>query len=106
VPPPSNCLIFWLRGLDLNQRPLGYEYETAMTGNPLISWETYAAASSSTLPVDASLFSSFRPVLGCYGSKTGAARRVAHGPGKSLDDRYGRDYSVIRWMATIVTDDP
>jgi hypothetical protein len=26
----------WLRGLDLNQRPLGYEYDAAMIGNPLI----------------------------------------------------------------------
>jgi hypothetical protein len=25
-----------LRGLDLNQRPLGYEYEAAMSANPLI----------------------------------------------------------------------
>src|SRR6266852_4056833 len=30
----------WLRGLDLNQRPLGYECERAMTGNPLISRES------------------------------------------------------------------
>jgi hypothetical protein len=29
----------WLRGLDLNQRPLGYEIEAAMTGHPLISRE-------------------------------------------------------------------
>jgi GNAT superfamily N-acetyltransferase len=27
----------------LNQRPLGYEYGTAMTGNPLISWQTRSA---------------------------------------------------------------
>jgi len=37
--PPRPCF-FWLRGLDLNQRPLGYEYKTAMTGNPLIFRES------------------------------------------------------------------
>jgi hypothetical protein len=56
--PPKPSLISgvlpWLRGLDLNQRPLDYECETAMTGNPLISWETPAAAASSTLSADAS----------------------------------------------------
>ena len=36
MPPLSICLVPWLRGLDLNQQPLGYEYKTAMTGNPLI----------------------------------------------------------------------
>ena len=28
-----------LQGSDLNRRPLGYEYKTAMTGNPLILQE-------------------------------------------------------------------
>ena len=66
----------WLRGLDLNQRPLGYEYNTAMTGNPLISWERRSVAGSSTLSDDASFFVSFHPVSGCYGSKMGAEIRA------------------------------
>src|SRR6267142_7008270 len=72
----------WLRGLDLNQRPLGYEYNTAMTGNPLILREKHAAAPSSTLSAGASSFISFRPVSGCCGSKMGAdsARCVRHEP--------------------------
>src|SRR5207249_9922210 len=45
--------IRWLRGLDLNQRPLGYEYNTAMPGNPLILREKRSTARSSTFPVDA-----------------------------------------------------
>jgi len=36
MPPLSICLVPWLRGLDMLQRPLGYEYKTAMTGDPLI----------------------------------------------------------------------
>src|SRR2546425_6527067 len=66
----------WLRGLDLNQRPLGYEYKTAMTGNPLILQERRSAASGSTLSDGASFFVSFHPVSGCYGSKMGAEIRA------------------------------
>ena len=65
----------WLRGLDLNQRPLGYECVKAMSGNPLISREMHALAGSSTLCVRASFLLPFRPVSGCYGSKMGAAIR-------------------------------
>src|SRR6266478_6523272 len=57
----------WLRGLDLNQRPLGYEYNMAMTGNPLILREKRSTARSSTFSVDASFLLLFRPVSGCYG---------------------------------------
>src|SRR3989442_6640768 len=39
--------LLWLRGLDLNQRPLGYEYNTAMTGNPLILRERCSTAGPS-----------------------------------------------------------
>jgi len=35
---------------------LGYEYETAMIGNPLISWESRSAAGTSTFAVDTAFF--------------------------------------------------
>jgi hypothetical protein len=53
---------------------MGYEYKTAMTGNPLISRQKHAASASSTFCPDASYLLSFRPVSGCCGSKMGAAR--------------------------------
>ena len=56
----------------MNQRPLGYEYNMAMTGNPLILRETRSTAGSSTFSVDTSFLLLFRPVSGCYGSKMGA----------------------------------
>ncbi len=60
----------------MNRRPLGYEYKTAMTGNPLILQERRSAASGSTLSDDASFFVSYHPVSGCYGSKMGAEMRA------------------------------
>ena len=37
---PADPFVFryfdWLRGLDLNQRPLGYEFGKGQVGNPLI----------------------------------------------------------------------
>jgi hypothetical protein len=60
----------------LNRRPLGYEYNTAMSGNPLILREKRSAASGSPLSDDASFFVSFHPVSGCYGSKMGAEIRA------------------------------
>src|SRR5436853_2735115 len=64
----------------MNQRPLGYEYNTAMPGNPMILRERRSTAGSSTFSVDASFLLLFRPVSGCYGSKMGAdsARCVRH----------------------------
>jgi hypothetical protein len=56
----------------LNQRPLGYEYNTVMSGNPLILRKKRSTVDSSTLSDDASFFVSFHPVSGCYGSKMGA----------------------------------
>jgi len=58
-----------LRGLDLNQRPLGYEYNVAMTGNPLILREKRSTAGGSTFSVDAWFLSLFRHISGCCGSK-------------------------------------
>src|SRR5467141_3545762 len=86
----------WLRGLDLNQRPLGYEYNTAMPGNPLILREKRSTARSSTFSVDASFLLLFRPVSGCCGCKMGAAaERSAACP---LVSRYllGRNAEVLR----------
>jgi hypothetical protein len=60
-------------GLDLNQRPLGYEYEAAMIGNPLISREKRSAPWTSTFCVDTAFFVLFGPDSGSYGSKMGAA---------------------------------
>jgi hypothetical protein len=37
-----------LRGLDLNQRPLGYELRKASGGNPLIFWEKHSTIISYT----------------------------------------------------------
>src|SRR5439155_7358117 len=65
--------LIWLRGLDLNQRPLGYEHKTAMPGNPLIFREKHSTARSSTFSVDALFLLLFRPVS-CHGSKMGAGR--------------------------------
>jgi hypothetical protein len=59
--------------VDLNQRPLGYEYEAAMTGNPLICLEKRSAAGTFTVSVDTSFFIVFGAVSGSYGSKMGAA---------------------------------
>src|SRR5947209_17755109 len=79
--------ITWLRGLDLNQRPLGYEYNTAMSGNPLILREKRSGAGGSTLSDDAGFFVSFGHVSGCYGSRMGAAFDGAH----DRDDRRSLD---------------
>src|SRR5262245_53918050 len=56
----------WLRGLALNQRPLGDE-QPAMTDNPLILWERRSPAGRSTCSAGAwflSLFFLFRGVVG------------------------------------------
>src|SRR5438093_8265567 len=78
--------ITWLRGLDLNQRPLGSEYNTAMPGNPLILREKRSAAGSFTFSVDASCLLLFRNISGCYGSKMGAdsTRCVRHEPAPAV----------------------
>jgi hypothetical protein len=51
---------------------LGYEYETAMTGNPLISWKRRVAARRFTFLTVAWSLLLFRRVSGWYGSKMGA----------------------------------
>jgi hypothetical protein len=58
----------------LNQRPLRYECETAMTGNPLILREKRWTTISFTFSVATSLLLVLRPVLGWYGSKMGARK--------------------------------
>jgi len=80
----------------LNQRPLGYEHNTAMSGNPLILREKRSTARSSTFSVDASFLVLVRPVSGCCGCKMGAdAERSAACP---LVSRYllGRNAEVLR----------
>ena len=56
----------------MNQRPLGYEYNTAMTGDPLILREKRSTVDGSTFSVDAWFLSLFRHISGCCGSKMGA----------------------------------
>jgi len=51
----------------LNQRPLGYEYRTAMIGNPLISWESVPEPAVPRYPMmrdSSSRFALFRDVMG------------------------------------------
>src|SRR6267143_4969763 len=95
----------WLRGLDLNQRPLGYEYNSAMTGNPLILREERSAAGSFTFSVDASFLLLFRPVSGCCGSKMGAADarcvRLEPAPAIAVDPgrRWPRRSVLVRYAS-------
>jgi len=67
----------WLQEPGLNHRPLVYEYDAAMTGNPLICLEKRSAAGSFTLSVDTSFFVLLGPVSGSYGSKMRAAAAPA-----------------------------
>lgn len=43
----------WLRGSDLNRRPLGYEFGKGQVGNPLIFREKYSVIVSYTFPIHA-----------------------------------------------------
>ncbi len=43
----------WLRGLDLNQRPLGYEFGKDQVGNPLIFVGKCSVIVSYTFPIHA-----------------------------------------------------
>ena len=76
-PSEGSSIGFLMRGRcrepDFKQRPLSYEYEAAMTGNPLISWERRSAPGTSTFSVDTAFFVLFGPDSGSYGSKMGAA---------------------------------
>src|SRR5207249_12082934 len=80
----------WLRGLDLNQRPLGYEYKAVMTGNPLIFREKRVGAHTSTSSDGASFFISLRPVS-CWGSRlvSDTALCVRHGSAPGVRCRLG-----------------
>src|SRR5437867_5331552 len=75
---------------------MGYEYNRAMSGNPLILRQKYTAASSSTLLPGASCFVAFRPVWGCYGSKMGADDSVRESWKQSRPDSLnGRRHSRL-----------
>src|SRR5438093_12514577 len=70
---------------------MGYEYNTAMPGNPLILREKRSTTHSSTFPVDASFLLLFRPVSGSYGmlweqngSRSGALRQTRARASSSL----------------------
>src|SRR6266508_3702552 len=62
----------WLRGLDLNQRPLGYEWLRGRAGNLLILRKKNVTTPSSTLCVDAGFYASFWPRSGWCGHEMGA----------------------------------
>ena len=62
----------WLRGLDLNQRPLGYESPRGLVGNALISRIMCTTTSNCWFLSDSSSYLVFEDVSGWYGSKTGA----------------------------------
>jgi hypothetical protein len=51
---------------------MGYEYEAAMTGNPLIWREKRSGAGSFTFSLGTSFFVLFGADSGSYGSKMGA----------------------------------
>jgi len=73
---------------------MGYEYNTAMSGNPLIFLERHAVASNSTLPADLSFFISFHPVSGCCGCKMGADSRAAN---STVVDSLTREIRTEAW---------
>jgi hypothetical protein len=62
----------WFAGVGLSRQLLGCEYNTAMTGNPLIVREERSRPGSSTFSVDAEFSSLFGHMSGCCGSKMGA----------------------------------
>ena len=53
-----------MRGLDLNQRPLGYERVKVMSGNPLISREMHVLAGSSLVVRSCIILA---PISACFG---------------------------------------
>ena len=65
----------WLRGLDLNQRPLGSEWLRGRVGNPLILRLKAIVTSGSTLRDGAAWSCSFQSRSGCCGHEMGAASK-------------------------------
>lgn len=59
-------------GLDLNQRPLGYESHRDRAGNPLISRRMSRTTSNYRFLSGGPSYLSFEDVSRCYGSRTGA----------------------------------
>jgi len=68
----------WLRGLDLNQRPLGYERLRGCDGNPLILRRKLNTTPGSTLCDGAACWCSFQLRSGCCGRKMGADANLRH----------------------------
>jgi len=69
---PLSGALRWLRGLDLNQRPLGYESSRGRVGNPLISRRISRTMSNYAFFHRAVSYPLVQGPSGSYGSRMGA----------------------------------